>query len=291
MAATGLTIAEEVVDRQTISDRFQGEEYPLTTGRVRLHAVAAGDQVLCGRVFDDLLPVDQHWDPAYLPHLARCGECAAASNEPSADDGDEAGDLRPGRPASGVDIRALNGTEHERAGVHALRAILAQHDLRRWMNTDLVLVNEEIRGGVSHPLMISPDLLLRRPACALTTFLHEQVHWLHGPGFDAATTEARERWPDPPPLPAGGHDAESSWLHISVCALEYQSLSEILGPAAATAELGQHQIYSWMYEKILSDPGWSADFLRRHGLRIPEQPPVPRRYYGDDWWKDLVSRA
>jgi hypothetical protein len=45
----------------------------------------------------------------------------------------------------------------------ALRAVLAEHDLRRWMFTDLVTIDETIRGGLSHPLTISPRLLVQRP--------------------------------------------------------------------------------------------------------------------------------
>jgi hypothetical protein len=105
--------------------------------------------------------------------------------------------------------------------------------------------------------MINPDLLTRRPASALTTFLHEQMHWVQGPGLDAATTEASERWPDPPSPPAGARDGESTWLHFSVCALEYVSLAEILGAQAAAAELRLHDTYSWIYEQIhLVDSTW-----------------------------------
>jgi hypothetical protein len=111
--------------------------------------------------------------------------------------------------------------------------VLAEHDLRRWLFTDLVTIDETRRGGLSHPLTIGAAMLVQRPALTLTTFLHEQLHWLEGPGTDAAAAEASERWPDPPPLPAGGTDTASTWLHMSVCALEYFSLSEILGPAAA----------------------------------------------------------
>ncbi len=117
-----------------------------------------------------------------------------------------------------------------------------------------------------------------------TTFLHEQLHWLEGPGTDSASAEASQRWPDPPPLPAGGAtDPTSTWLHMSVSALEYHSLSELLGPSAAAAELRQHAGYSWIYGQILASPGWFSGFLHRHGLRVPEQPPVPRRFFGEPW--------
>jgi hypothetical protein len=65
------------------------------------------------------------------------------------------------------------------------------------------------------------------------TFLHEQQHWLEGPGLDVAS----RRWPDPPPPAAEARDKQSTWLHVSACALEFQSLSEIVGPALAAAEL------------------------------------------------------
>ena len=76
----------------------------------------------------------------------------------------------------------------------------------------------------------------------------------------------------------------STWLHMSTCALEYHSLGEILGPTAAAAELRQHTGYAWIYGQILADPDWFAGFLHRHGLRVPRQPPVPRRLVSEPLW-------
>ncbi len=167
--------------------------------------------------------------------------------------------------------------------------MLTQYDVRRWMFTDLVTVDDDIRGGLSHPMTLSPKLLADAPARALSTFLHEQAHWLQVPGLDAASTEASQRWPDPPPLPAGGHDAESTWLHVSVCGLEYLSLSEMIGAAEAESQLRSQRIYSWIYEQVLADVGWLTDFLARHDLRVPSQIPVPRRFVGPGWREVLAS--
>jgi len=266
------------VDRQVRTEVFRGRQIELITGRVVLHAINEHGEPICGHDRRQLTQTAQPWNAGYLPHLPRCHSCKAQAEVVPAP-------VQPGWP-DGVDIRTAHGTDRERAASLALRAVLVEHDLRRWMLTDLVTIDETIRGGVSHPLTISPSLLMRRPALALTTFLHEQLHWLEGSGTDSASAEASKRWPDPPALSAGGAtDPTSTWLHISVCALEYQSLSEILGPSAAAAELRQHSSYSWIYGQILAAPDWYAAFLQRHGLQVPDQPPEPRRYFGEPWWR------
>jgi hypothetical protein len=280
-----LTVAEQCIDRHERTEVFEGHQISVATGRVLLHALDAGERALCGHDRDQLTPIDRKWSADYLPHLARCVHCMRAEREGTEDERPESeSGTVSAAPAAGVDIRVAHGSEAEHAAAAALAAVLAAYDLRRWMFTDVVTVDESVRGGFSHPLTIGPPRLTRRPAMALTTFLHEQLHWIEGPGTTSATAEASERWPDPPPLPAGGHSAQSTWLHMSVCALEYQSLSELVGQAAAEAELAQHVSYSWLYEQILADPAWFAGYLARHGLAVSARPPVPRRYFGDDWW-------
>jgi hypothetical protein len=288
----GLRTAEETFDLQTWTTFFQGSESETTTGRVLLHAMD-GEAALCGREPDRLTPVARDWAASYLPHLPRCLPCAteAGSGSQSALQllgPDDVVAPPPGLPVTGVDIRTAHGTDREQQGSDALRSALAGHDLRRYLMTDVVTVNEEIRGGFSHPLTLGPGTLLRRePHAVLSAFLHEQMHWIQGPGIDAATTEAASRWPDPPPPPAGSHSAQSSWLHISVCSLEYVSLAEVIGEAEALAVLSRQLYYSWMYEQILADPAWARDLLNRHGLAVPAAPSVPRRYYGPDWWASI----
>ncbi len=280
------TFAEQAFDKRTVLETFRGEPFEQVTCRVLLHAADGSGRALCGRDEADLTLTGVAWDDAYLPHLPRC--CACAGTSPADEAGPAADSGIPELPAVDVDIRTAHGSAAEMSGAEALREVLNRHDLRRWMFTDVVNVNDGIRGGFSHPLTVNPRLLLSRPESALGTFLHEQLHWLTGPDDDAATTEASLRWPDPPPPPAGAEDAQSTWLHMYVCALEYQSLAELIGVSSAAAELGRHRYYAWIYEQILADPGWFAHFLGRHGLTVPSQPPVPRRYCGRDWWTDLI---
>jgi hypothetical protein len=155
-----LSTAEEVIDRQAKIEQFRGREIDFATGRVVLHALRRDGGALCGRRDEHLTPIGQVWDASYLPHLPRCRGCLApglAGGHPPRGSGkDSPGWLAPGAPASGVDVRAASGTDEEMAGVTGLRRVLAGHDLRRWMFTDLVMVDGSIRGGFSHPLTINP---------------------------------------------------------------------------------------------------------------------------------------
>lgn len=264
-----LSMAEQRIDERSDDDTFGGRPVRLLTGRVRLHAMTDG-RAVCDRDSSDLTPVDRPWDTGYLPHLPRCADCLARLGEPVPDTDPTARD---------VDIRTAHGSEPELAAAAALRAVLDSYDLRRWMFTDLVTVDERMHGAVSHPLTIGPVLLTGRPVTALTSFLHEQLHWPVADG-GTASAEARTRWPDPPSADEGGAgDPTSTWTHLSVCALEYFSLGELIGIAAATDELRQHEGYSWIYGQILADPDWFAGFLDRHGLRVPGEASVPRRCF------------
>jgi hypothetical protein len=278
-------IGEQCIDRDAKTEELGGQQFESVTARVLLHALDGDGQPLCGYDLEPLTAVARPWHPGYLPHLPRCTDCLRSAGATASDELPD-----PAARVAGVDIRVASGTPAEIDASVALGQVLVRYDLRRWLFTDLVTIDESIFGGFSHPLTLSPARLLRRPAAALTDFLHEQLHWVEGPGTDPAIAEAGQRWPDPPLLWAGGGtDPESTWLHMSVCALEYFSLVEILGRPAAEAELRRHASYAWIYRQILADPDWFVGYLDRHGLRVPSQPPVPRRYVGDPWWTFLGS--
>ena len=274
MALNGLSMAEECIDRQARTEVFRGRQIELITGRVLLHALDDHGELICGQDKTELRLTGRPWDAGYLPHLPRCQACTTQITDAPVAVRD-----------TQVDIRTAHGTGHEDAGAAARRAILEEYDLRSWLFTDLVTIDEQLRGGLSHPLTISPSLLVQRPALALTTFLHEQLHWLDGPGIASATAEASERWPFAPPRSAGGStDPESTWLHMSTCALEYESLSKIIGHPAAADDLRLHHVLYWIYGQIVAEPGWFSGFLRRHGLQVPKEPPLPRRCFGEMPW-------
>lgn len=277
MSATSTTdnvgTAEQVVDVQTTMDLFQGKEWPVPTGRVVRHALVGANQLACGLDGAEMTHPERPWHQGGIPPKLRCEDCLRLF--PIATDTGPA-----------FELRLRNGRPEEESAAAALLDALAPFDVRRWIYTDLVVIDGDLRGGMSHPLRLGPHLLLLRPHSALTTFLHEQLHWFvgHHANLAAVIDEARKRWPDPPPPPAGCADAYSTWTHLSVCALEYQSLCELVGTHAAETELRLHNAYSWVYSEILDAPSWFEEYLCRHDLILPSEPPVPRQYLGDDSW-------
>jgi hypothetical protein len=62
---------------------------------------------------------------------------------------------------------------------------------------------------------------------------------------------------------------------MSVCALEYQSLSKILGPSAVAAARRQHAGYTWIYSQILASPGWFPASCNGMASGCPGSPRSP----------------
>ena len=268
-----LGTAEQLIDAKTVSLVFQGQEWPVTTARALRHALVEPGRAACGLDGVELSPSDRPWREGGLPAELRCGECDH---------------LFPGASEHGslFEVRTRNGSAAEQSASAALLDALVPFDVSRLIFTDLVIIDDSVRGGMSHPLTIAPELIRRRPHNALTTFVHEQLHWLISdhPRAEHASAEASKRWPDPPPPPAGGTDAQSTWRHMSVCSLEYQSLRTLIGREAAEAELRLHKGYSWIYGQILDDPKWFEEYLTRHNIALPNESPIPRRYIGDGSW-------
>lgn len=176
-------------------------------------------------------------------------------------------------------ITLAHDSTQEAKGAAALLTVLAEHDVKRWIFTDEITIDETTIGA-SHPLTLGPKYLLMGLDSALAVFLHEQIHWLvaSSPRAAGAISEAREQWPDPPDFPDGATDRESTWLHFVVCSLEYLSLIELIGDDRAKATLATRYGYRWIYKTILDQWDWFDGFLRRHGLGIPETPPRPERF-------------
>lgn len=152
-----------------------------------------------------------------------------------------------------------------------LRALLRTHDLEPWIMTRRVLIDEE-QIPHSHPVLTIHTRHIGDELGLLSTFVHEQLHWLEEEpwvdDFRAAMKEFEAMFPDVPSSSEGGaRDSDSTYRHLLVCDMEYQALSALVGDIAARETLSKMTHYKWIYEKVLSDPRVRQVALR-HGFDV-----------------------
>ena len=170
-----------------------------------------------------------------------------------------------------VSISLSRGGEREESARDQLRRLLDRYDLRRWQCTNRV----RIEYGViphSHPVLTLNTKHLDDDALALSTYLHEQLHWFvwrRNPGKRRAVRELRERYPTVPlghAEGAGGKD--DSYLHYLVCYLEYRSMTEVVGleEARRVIEFWAGEHYTEIYKTVLRDFDAIGELASKHKL-------------------------
>jgi hypothetical protein len=139
-----------------------------------------------------------------------------------------------------------------------LRALMRKYDVEPWILTRTVLIDES-QLPHSHPILTIHTRHVGEELDLLSTFVHEQLHWLEdGPwlaDFSAAMKDFALLFPDVPSSAEGGaRDDQSTYRHLLVCDLEYQAMISLVGEARARATLGAFMHYEWIYDKVLNDP-------------------------------------
>lgn len=173
--------------------------------------------------------------------------------------------------AAQVTIELRHDTPGEQAEAERLKHLLSAFDLRPWLFTRRVLI-DQTTAPHSHPVLTvgygdhGDDNLL------LSNFVHEQLHWwltAHQQETDAAILELRRLFPR---LPAGGLDGavneQSSYLHLIVNYLEYQADKTLLGNKTAERVMafwkGDH--YRVIYGTLLDNEDAIGQVVAKHGL-------------------------
>jgi hypothetical protein len=178
--------------------------------------------------------------------------------------------------AEAVEIRLHRGTPLEERGRDQLRRLLRTYDLGQWLFTRDVLIQSDVIPH-SHPVLTLNTRYLDDDTAQLATFVHEQLHWfltdhVARAKIAAATHELRALYPTvPTTLPEGARRKKSTYLHLIVCYLEVQALTELLGEPRARQQLERWTHYTWVYRTVLTETERIGDLLRRHGVVVPER--------------------
>ncbi len=177
----------------------------------------------------------------------------------------------PRDPTRPVSVSLAGKSDCEALARDQLLSILNRYDLDKWRLTNRVRIQHFVVPH-SHPVLTLNTRYLDDDACALSTYLHEQLHWFLAPRRKAtrqAMADLKRRYPDTPAKPpAGARDLHSSYLHYVVCYLEYAALIDVLGPEEARRVIdfwcADH--YTEIYKTVLRDYDAIGEIVARHGL-------------------------
>lgn len=175
-------------------------------------------------------------------------------------------------------IELEHGSEAERSTAQAVRALVAEYDVRPWILTRDILIDETSIPH-SHPVLTIHTRHVDDGPHLLATFVHEQLHWLEeGPwlsDFRTAMAAYEELFPDVPSSDQGGaRDRTSTYRHLLVCDMEYQAMTTLVGNARARETLARITHYEWIYDRVLNDPR-VREVAVRHGFDVRDG--VPER--------------
>jgi hypothetical protein len=174
-----------------------------------------------------------------------------------------------------LDIGTARGSEGERATRDALLRLVEERDVSAWLFTKDVVVDETAIPH-SHPVLTVHTRHLGDDDMLVATLVHEQFHWLEDGPTDSAFRAAMEAfaalYPEAPgPDGGGARDVESTYRHLVVCDLELQAMTRLIGEEAARALLRRNTHYTWIYDRVLSDPR-VREVNARHGFVLDALP-------------------
>ncbi len=174
--------------------------------------------------------------------------------------------------ADGLDIELVKDTERARWAATVLKRYRGDTDLDRLLRTRLIRIDDQLRGGHSHPVL---TLGLGFADCderLLSLLLHEQMHW-HlcdcEPQLDAAMEVFKRSWPDPPT--GASADLYSTYLHMAVNWLEVSALADILGPDKAIEIFAGHPYYRTINRHVLNNLVPLQDIMSVNKVVLPAQ--------------------
>ncbi len=153
-----------------------------------------------------------------------------------------------------------------------LEAVLNEYDLEPFIYTKKVNIHEGMIPH-SHPVL-TLNTSDETETGLLATFLHEQMHWYSltgNPNFDKVDAILKDKYQSVPvKLPVGAGSKMSTYIHLTVCYLEYDALRKLIGrePAMEHMKLMTTKYYQWVYQTIIEDESYFDELFTGHDLLI-----------------------
>jgi hypothetical protein len=174
---------------------------------------------------------------------------------------------------STISIETANGTRRELLAEAALKKLLAEYDVSKWIFTREILIEE---GAIPHsrPILTITPRNLNDEILFFSTFLHEQIAWFLYPDRNyevmQAVGELRRLYPEAPVggTEEGAKDEDSNYRHLISNFLEFSAMVEVVGEELAIATMERKDHYTWVYETVLSDAVKIEEIAQKYDLII-----------------------
>lgn len=176
--------------------------------------------------------------------------------------------------ADDVEISLAHGGVAETQVGSRLRSLLSRYDLAPWTVTRRVIIDQD-EIPHSHPVLTLHARHRNDDELLLSTYVHEQLHWwLATRPKETAEAEAELRlhYPKiPVGYPKGSSDDDGNYEHLLVIYLEYRADQTLLGELKAreVMQFWANDHYTWLYEKVLSEPDVIGRVVKKYGLSPP----------------------
>jgi hypothetical protein len=177
-------------------------------------------------------------------------------------------------------IELANNGPNEQSAKDQLERLTKKYDLSRWIFTKKVRIDQRTRPH-SHPVLTLNTRHMMNDPLALAGFVHEQIHWFLAKKereTNKAMGDVIRLYPGAPDTVAAGGASgrQSTYLHLIVCQLEFESLRTLLGREQATAVIREEISegasglgYNWIYQRVLDDQEQLSNMIRERRLTLP----------------------
>lgn len=174
---------------------------------------------------------------------------------------------------SELEISLKHNSPAEQQTAQELQHLVNSYDLSKYMFTHQVIIDQDAIPH-SNPVLTLHTRHLGHDDRLLSAFVHEEIHWFveaHEEDELQAEQEYRKLYPKVPVgYPEGAQDEESTYLHLTVCYLEYQAMKQLVGTDRARAVMTYWTTdhYTWVYKTLLTDESKIGAIVVRHKLVI-----------------------
>lgn len=180
-----------------------------------------------------------------------------------------------------VEFSTKSNSEMERRVKEQMESLVKRYDLSKWYFTSKVAIEDNVIPH-SHPVLTLSTRHVRDDDLAISTFVHEQLHWWvtsNEAAMEKAIADLKVKYPNAPiQSPHGSGDERGTYSHIVVCFLEGSAMRQLFGELKAwqIMKFWEEDHYFWIYKTVNTDASAIAAILRKHKLFPPAKPPATK---------------